>query len=94
MIADRMTPEAFAAFVEDWVNAADQEDYDAVAKYITQRAHRTLQQKIFGLMQTLIHAWAHCSVWKRYDARNEFTVVRCVKINDDILQGYTGVPCI
>lgn len=50
---------------------------EGFVKAVVYRTHRTLQQKIFGIICKLIREWA---MTEHFDARNEFTVLTSRKL--------------
>jgi hypothetical protein len=63
--------------LDEFCNGASVNHYSEFIVQLTQRTHRTLQQKIMGLFISCIEAW---SVQSNYDARNEATIKLCQKI--------------
>jgi len=59
----------------DWVNGMGHENLPFVEAVMAE--HRTLQQQMFEVMLACIEAWAK---QEHYDARNEFTVMKCREI--------------
>lgn len=66
----------------DFVNTSPSQEDKAFAEYITTRGHRTLQQRVMGLMLECIDQWAADRARKLYDARNEATVTLAAQIKD------------
>ena len=67
----------------DWVNGMGHNN-QAFVQAVMQE-HRTLQQSMFEVMLACIDAWAKT---EHYDARNEFTVIKC----REIIQLFPGGP--
>ena len=72
-----LTGEELAQMVDEFCNGADDKHYTQFTEQVITRTHRTLQQKIMGLMVRTIEAWADTL---HYDARNEATVELARKI--------------
>ena len=78
--------ELFAEKCEDYVNSFTS-DYKKVAKYLTHRTHRTLQQNFFKLVMTYINAFAELDD-NMTDDRNKAShklakeIIRLLKEND------------
>lgn len=64
----------------DFVNTSPSQEDKAFAEYITTRGHRTLQQRVMGLMLECIDQWADNLGKGTYDARNEATVMLALRI--------------
>lgn len=82
-MSPRRTGAEMARELDNWVNGASKADVQAFAEAVTERTHRTLQQKCMGLFVACIEIWAERS--KRpdlYDARNEATVKLARKMVD------------
>ena len=67
----------------NWVNGMGHNN-QAFVQAVMQE-HRTLQQSMFEVMLACIDAWAKT---EHYDARNEFTVIKC----REIIQLFPGGP--
>jgi hypothetical protein len=74
-----LSPEQLARIVDEFVNGADDREFNAFAEYLTQRVHRTLQQKVMGLFVRCIERWAGLDS-DQFDLRNQATVELCKKI--------------
>ena len=77
-----------------FINRAGEAEYKMLAEWITQREHRTLQQKTMSFVLVLIRTWAELPE-NRYDGRNAVTVDKCkqiVKFLGDY--GTNELPCI
>lgn len=72
-----LTGYELAQIVDEFCNSAGDKHYADFAEQVIARTHRTLQQKIMGLMVRTIEAWADTP---HYDARNEATVELARKI--------------
>jgi hypothetical protein len=68
----------------DFVNCGSDADFEAFAKYITERGHRTLQQRSMGVMLECIDQWADKLGQGVYDGRNEATVMLAQKIKQGV----------
>ncbi len=67
----------------NWVNGMGHNN-QAFVQAVMQE-HRTLQQQMFEVMLACIDAWAKT---EHYDARSEFTVLKC----REIMQLFPGGP--
>lgn len=72
----------------DWVNGMGHRNEAFVEAVM--REHRTLQQQIFEVMLACIAEWAK---QEHYDARNEYTVLKCREIIQ-LFPGGSRVPFI
>ena len=82
MESDDMARAVVQSF-SDWVNGMGHNN-QAFVQAVMQE-HRTLQQQMFEVMLACIDAWAKT---EHYDARNEFTVIKC----REIIQLFPGGP--
>jgi len=80
----REVVKAFSA----WVNGMGHENQPFVDALMQE--HRTLQQQIFETMIACMDAWAKT---EHYDARNEYTIMKCREIMALFPNG-TRVPFI
>lgn len=80
--------EDVADLLMDAVNSSSFEGED-FARQITQRSHRTLQQKFFreGIMECINH-WDAFHKAQMFDLRNEATVKASVKIRETLKDDY------
>lgn len=62
-----------AMMLDEFANGADAKEYADFVEQMTNRTHRTLQQRVMGLFVKCIEAWAALPEG-RYDGRNEATV--------------------
>lgn len=79
----RKTGAEMARELDSWINGSDKTDVEAFAVELTDRTHRTLQQRCMDLFVACIEIWAERS--KRpglFDARNEATVKLAKKMVD------------
>ena len=67
------TGKEVAAELENWANGASKKDVAELVEHLTQRTHRTIQQRLMGVVVSLVEAWAEAYDAKRFDARNEAT---------------------
>ena len=67
-----------AQMLDEFANSADHRETFAFVEQLTQRTHRTLQQKVMGLFVAAIEGWA--SGKGGTDARNEATVALAKKM--------------
>lgn len=78
-----LTGEQMGELLDEFVNGASREQMAAFVQKVTDRTHRTLQQKIMGAFVACIESWAaRAERPGLYDARNEATVKLCKKIVD------------
>ena len=76
-----LSGEELAQLVDEFVNGAGDSEVKAFADQITQRTHRTLQQKIMGLFLGVSEQGAAVADKPNfYDARNEATVKLAAKM--------------
>lgn len=66
-----LTGREIAEMLEEWSNQADDTDIRDFVEQITQRTHRTLQQRIMAALCQLLVAWSRQT---NFDARNEKTI--------------------
>ena len=89
-----LSPEQMARLLDEFVNGHGEREWKEVAKEITTRVHRTLQQRIMGLFIATIESWA-AKTPDQYDLRNEATVKLAKKIIDATGDKYDRhLPCI
>lgn len=78
-----LTGEEMGELLDEFVNGASREQMAAFVVKVTDRTHRTLQQKIFGAFVACIESWAaRAERPGLFDARNEATVKLCKKMVD------------
>jgi hypothetical protein len=63
--------------IENFLNGYNNDNIDDFLQYMTEHAHRTLQQKYFGLVLKSIQKFAEM---ERYDGRNERSVETAKKL--------------
>lgn len=68
-----MTGKEAAESLENWANSASREAVAEFVEHITRRTHRTIQQRLMGVIVGCVEAWAEAFDSKRFDARNEAT---------------------
>lgn len=76
-----MTGKELAQAVGDFVNGCSRKDMEEFASELTERVHRTLQQKAMGLFMACIKKWATRT---SFDLRNEATVKLCRRIDEAV----------
>ena len=87
-----LTGDEMAQILDEFCNGAGDKQYAQFTEQVTTRTHRTLQQKIMGLMVRTIEAWANTP---HFDARNEATVELARKIVKATGDKYDRhLPCI
>jgi hypothetical protein len=78
-----LTGEEMAQMLDEFCNGLDRREVPKFVEQVTLRTHRTLQQKIMGLIVPLLEAWAEQAKSPgRFDARNEATVKLAKKMID------------
>ena len=85
--------EAMAAALANWVNGADQRDFDEFADKLVLAEHRTLQQCAWQVMKRCIQRWAErgdLGEGRGYDLRNQQTVTECQQVRDLFVAGHMG----
>lgn len=74
-----LTGKEMCETLDEFANGASKERIAEFLDTLVNRTHRTLQQRIAGLMLQSIEAWGALPE-NRYDARNAATIVVCKKI--------------
>jgi hypothetical protein len=72
-----LTGQEMCQMLDEFCNGSTSKHHGEFVVQLTQRTHRTLQQKIMGLFISCIEAWA---TQTSFDARNEATINLCKKI--------------
>ncbi len=81
----RKTGEEAAQALENFINVISNNDENkSFMEYIVYRTHRTLNQSIMGLIFAIIVEEAKLAETKRYDARNEASVMTCKKLAKEL----------
>lgn len=77
--------------MEDFLNTfTDDVRINSFLDYMTKNAHRTLQQKYFGLVLKSIRKFADL---QNFDGRNEYAVKTAKKMEKFMNENYIGSDC-